>query len=129
MTATYTPGNWDLAPVEDGPIRKFVLIDEDRNSLLTIVYDEGVPFAAFYRDADARRVVACVNALDGLPQDALDGGWAAKGASAYAKRLEGINADLLAALELLLREEEAGTVCEIDRQTARAAIAKARSQS
>ena len=33
--------------------------------------------------------------------------------------------DLLDALQLLLHEEEAGTVCEIDRATARAAIAKA----
>jgi hypothetical protein len=36
--------------------------------------------------------------------------------------------DLLDALELLLREEEAGTVCEIDRQTARAAVAKAKGE-
>lgn len=33
--------------------------------------------------------------------------------------------ELLEALMLLLREEEAGTVCNLDRQTARAAISKA----
>lgn len=37
--------------------------------------------------------------------------------------------ELLEALELLLREEERGTVCEIDRQTARTAIAKATGES
>lgn len=36
----------------------------------------------------ARRIATCVNALDGLPQDALDGGWTAAGISQYAKRLE-----------------------------------------
>lgn len=40
------------------------------------------------REANARRLVACWNALDGLSQDALDGDWTAKGISAYAKSLE-----------------------------------------
>lgn len=43
--------------------------------------------------ANASRIVACVNACAGLPDDALDGGWSAVGLSAYAKRLE---ADLAA---------------------------------
>lgn len=39
-------------------------------------------------EANARRIVACVNACEGLSQDALDGGWTAKGISDYAKKLE-----------------------------------------
>ncbi|WP_071912756.1 hypothetical protein [Aeromonas sp. SCS5] len=38
--------------------------------------------------ADASRIVACVNACAGLPQEALDGGWSATGISAYAADLE-----------------------------------------
>lgn len=40
------------------------------------------------REANARRMVACWNALDGLHDDALGGGWTAAGMNAYAKGLE-----------------------------------------
>ncbi|QFY42954.1 hypothetical protein F6R98_10295 [Candidatus Methylospira mobilis] len=46
-----------------------------------------------------RRAVACVNACAGLPQDALDGGWTAAGASTYAAKLEKQRDRLLAALK------------------------------
>jgi len=39
-------------------------------------------------EANARRLVACWNALDGLSQDALDGGWNFKDADAYTVRIE-----------------------------------------
>jgi len=39
-------------------------------------------------EANARRLVACWNACDGLPQDALDGGWTASGLSKFAHGLE-----------------------------------------
>ena len=45
--------------------------------------------------ANAHRIVSCVNACKGLPQDALDGGWTAAGMSAYVKRLEEERAVLL----------------------------------
>jgi hypothetical protein len=37
---------------------------------------------------DARRIVACVNALEGLNDDALAGGWSFRGIEKYAKGLE-----------------------------------------
>ncbi len=40
------------------------------------------------REANAKRLVACWNALDGLSDDALGGGWTAAGMNAYAKGLE-----------------------------------------
>ncbi|HEU4817709.1 hypothetical protein [Janthinobacterium sp.] len=40
------------------------------------------------REANARRMVACWNALDGLHDDAVGGGWTAAGMNAYAKGLE-----------------------------------------
>lgn len=53
---------------------------------------------------DMRRIVACVNACEGLSQDALDGGWTANGIRTYAKSLEQQRDQLLEALELA-REE------------------------
>jgi hypothetical protein len=50
-------------------------------------------------EANARRLVACWNACEGLPQDALDGGWTAAGISQYAKRLEGERDELMGALK------------------------------
>lgn len=40
------------------------------------------------REANAQHLVACWNALDGLPDGALDGGWNVRSMSAYAKGLE-----------------------------------------
>ena len=48
---------------------------------------------------DRNRIVSCVNACAGLPQDALDGGWTSAGISAYAKKLEQQRDELLAALK------------------------------
>jgi hypothetical protein len=49
-------------------------------------------------EANAKHIVACVNACEGLPDGCLDGGWTALGASQYAKKLEAINTELLEAL-------------------------------
>jgi len=54
-------------------------------------------------EANAKRIVNCVNACEGLPDDCFDGGWTAAGASAYAKKLEVGNAELLWALETAKR--------------------------
>ena len=52
------------------------------------------------REANAKRLVNCWNALDGLSDDALGGGWTAAGMNAYAKGLE----EKLAVARLLLAE-------------------------
>ena len=88
---------------------------------------------------DARRISACLNACNDLPDEALDGGWTAKGVGCYAKSLErqiealkADQAELLEALEALVNdfgrdgygaEFEDGECRVID--MARAAIAKA----
>ena len=41
-----------------------------------------------YGEANARRIVACVNALEGLNDYALSGGWSFRGIEAYAKGLD-----------------------------------------
>lgn len=52
------------------------------------------------REANARRLVNCWNALDGLSDEALDGGWNVRSMSSYAKGLE----EKLAAARVLLAE-------------------------
>jgi len=52
-------------------------------------------------EANARRLAACWNACDGLPQDALDGGWTALGLSQHAKQLEDENVALKAEVKRL----------------------------
>lgn len=39
-------------------------------------------------EANARRLVACWNALEDLPQAALDGGWTRAGLEAHAQKME-----------------------------------------
>ena len=92
---------------------------------------------------DARRISACLNACNGLPDEALDGGWTAKGMIGHAKSLErkiealkASNAELLEALKAIsggqvMREKELGythadVVVEYQR-IASAAIANAKS--
>lgn len=48
---------------------------------------------------NAKRIVDCVNALDGLSNDALAGGWNYKDINAYAVRLEEQRRKLLAAIK------------------------------
>lgn len=70
-----TPGPWGITTAPAGYVHA---ITNPANAVIRV---EGSL-------ANARRIVQCVNACEGLPNDALDGGWTAKGASAYAKRLE-----------------------------------------
>lgn len=51
------------------------------------------------QEANARRIAACVNALEGLNDYALLGGWSFRGIEAYAKGLEKQRDVLLAALQ------------------------------
>ena len=79
---------------------------------------------------DARRISAVLNACIDLPDEALAGGWTAKGMIAYAKSLEQKNAELLEALQTLdslWGENEANAVDFANAiRRARAAIAKAK---
>lgn len=51
-------------------------------------------------EKDARRIVACVNALEGLNDFALIGGWTFKGFTAYANKVERQRDELLAAIKV-----------------------------
>lgn len=59
-----------------------------------------MPMEGFDHQANAQRLVACWNALDGLSDEALEGDWNVRSMSAYAKGLE----NKLAAARTLLAE-------------------------
>ena len=52
--------------------------------------------------ANVRRIIYCVNALEGLSDHALIGGWTFRGIEAFAKGLEKQRDELLAALRPLI---------------------------
>ncbi|WP_324042688.1 hypothetical protein [Aeromonas caviae] len=61
-----------LATFEVGDNGSLALGSEDKASLLTIVEEDGIDFAALYHAADAKRLAACWNACHGLPTDELE---------------------------------------------------------
>ncbi|HHP5355900.1 TPA: hypothetical protein ACSCXL_000345 [Aeromonas veronii] len=62
-----------LATFEVGDNGNLAIGSEDKTSLLTIVDEDGIDFAALYHATDARRIVACWNLLDGYPTEELEG--------------------------------------------------------
>jgi hypothetical protein len=142
----HTNGKLELEEVanDSGHIKHLCPIDRNGMSLLTVVEHADVKFAAVYTDDDARRLVACWNALEDLPQDALDGGWTRAGLEAYGlqmkaerDRLSAINAELLEALEeaQAAMNDHVSAYPHMDkgymvdaRSSARAAIAKAQGE-
>lgn len=53
-----TPGPWGLLAVEDGSISHLVPVTPDRDSLLTVVHEDGIPFGCVYHDHDAAYIAA-----------------------------------------------------------------------
>lgn len=78
MSAEHTPGRLIFGPGMHGTTKLLLSAPDGGNITVT----------AYMAEADAERLAACWNACDGLSQDALDGGWTAKGLSQYAKSLE-----------------------------------------
>lgn len=62
-----------LATFEVGDNGNLAIGSEGKTSLLTIVDEDGIDFAALYHAADARRLAACWNLLDGYPTAELEG--------------------------------------------------------
>jgi len=67
----------------EGSDREWYIYDADENWIA-----EAVPSEPGEAEKTARRIVACVNACEGLPAGTIDGGWTAAGMSAYARKLE-----------------------------------------
>lgn len=75
-----------------------IVCESKPNKAICFMAHSGEPDNSEY-EANARRLVACWNALEDLPQAELDGGWTRAGLEAYAKRMEAQRDKLLAALE------------------------------
>lgn len=62
-----------LATFEVGDNGNLAIGSEDKTSLLTIVDEDGIYFAALYHAADARRIASIWNLLDGYHTEDLEG--------------------------------------------------------
>lgn len=100
--STHTKEPWEIRHVNNQPFIAAKPYEGhpyfNRTSTIEVMSDEDYPT----KEADARRIVACVNACAGLPQGALDGGWTARGMSEYAIALEQRRDELIAQRDELL---------------------------
>jgi hypothetical protein len=65
MTTKHTPGPWKLLEVGDRPVH-LAPVDAENLSLLTVVEENGVKFAAVYDNDDARLIAASPEMLESL---------------------------------------------------------------
>lgn len=72
-----------------------------------LIASNGNTIATFNEEpgkANARRLVACWNALIDLPQAALDGGWTRAGLESYGLKVERERDELLEVLKIAVRQ-------------------------
>lgn len=62
----HTQEPWVLFEVGDRHVHLCPASAANKTSILTVTEEGGVKFAAVYSDDDARRIVACVNACEGM---------------------------------------------------------------
>lgn len=99
-----------LATFEVGDNGNLALGSEDKTSLLTIVDEDGIDFAALYRAADARRIVACWNLLHEFDTEAIEVGTFADfiGKQVYLHEIENANSGELRLSDVSLQLMAAG---------------------
>jgi hypothetical protein len=105
--SAHLPGLWtvDEEAFDNDGYPETVIRGLGRAAAIAVAIDFGEN-NPLMREANARRIVTCVNACDGLPQDTLDGGWTAAGMIAYASKLERHNAELIEALQMIADQLE-----------------------
>lgn len=89
MSGVRTPGLLFVAETgqDDGCSPETVIRGMGGRAGVAVAIDFGANNPGM-REANAKRLVTCWNALDGLSDEALDGGWNVRSMSAYAKGLE-----------------------------------------
>lgn len=105
---THSPEPWKV-------LKEGLSISDDgsRRIALACILDTGDLSDSGF--ANAKRIVLCVNALKDLPNDAIEGGWTAKGMAEYAKSLEQNQHDLVECLlRILVMAQAAGDESEKD---------------
>ena len=105
----HTPEPWSVAEesFDNDGIHESVIRGLDGRAAIAVTLEFGENNPGM-REANARRIVACVNALEGLNDDALFGGWSFHGIEAYAKGIEKQRAELLATMENILWHRKPG---------------------
>lgn len=105
----HTNEPWSLLP--DG----LTIVDNNNQEIATVCWRHKHLDDTGETSANANRIVSCVNALEGVPNDALDGGWSAEGISVYAKSLERNQNELIECLlRILVMAQAAGDESEKD---------------
>jgi len=116
-------------------IKKDMIYGNNEKESVACVLDGAWPYGIKPNaEANSQRIVSCVNALKGLSDDALEGGWNFKDMSRYCREVEQQRDELLDMLELVMDEwrigwrygSEANGFCPTYNQ-ALALIAKAKS--
>jgi len=102
---SHTPEPWILFEVGDRFTHKCPA-SNDRTSILTTASEDDVQFGAVYKDADAERIVACVNACAGMgnPVDEI-------------AKLKSKNSEMLSALKDILSINWRDELKGLDRPT------------
>ncbi|WP_316675782.1 hypothetical protein [uncultured Tolumonas sp.] len=67
----HTPEPWVLFEVGDR-FKYQCPVSSDKTSILTVTSEDDMHFGAVYKDEDARRIVACVNAFAGIDIEQIE---------------------------------------------------------
>ncbi|KEP91398.1 hypothetical protein [Aeromonas caviae] len=104
----HTKGLLATFPVGDNG--SLALGNEDKTSLLTIVDEEGIDFAAFYHSDDAKRLAACWNLLHEFDTKAIEAGTFADliGQQVFLHEIENANGGELRLSDVSLQLMAAG---------------------
>lgn len=99
-----------LTTFEVGDSGNLALGSEDKTSLLTIVDEDGIDFAALYHAADAKRLAACWNLLHEFDTEAIEAGTFADfiGKQVYQHEIENANSGELRLSDVSLQLMAAG---------------------
>lgn len=99
-----------LATFEVGDNGNLALGGEDKTSLLTIVDEDGIDFAALYHAADAKRLAACWNLLHEFDTEAIEAGSFADfiGQQVYQHEIENANSGELRLSDVSMQLMAAG---------------------
>lgn len=81
-------------------IKKDMIYGNEERESVACVLDVRWPYGfRANAEANSKRIVSCVNALQGLSDDALDGGWNFKSMSKYCKDIESERDELFRVLQ------------------------------
>lgn len=99
-----------LATFEVGDNGNLAIGSEDKTSLLTIVDEDGIDFAALYHAANAKRLAACWNLLHEFDTEAIEAGTFADfiGQQVYQHEIENANSGELRLSDVSLQLMAAG---------------------